>query len=83
LGGFCDRRVVVLHLAEIEKDPCVVDVPRELVDGLEALLDGGAPPRVPLGLLRVVPETRGERRVGERFEFCLQPWDVKETPLAP
>jgi hypothetical protein len=81
--GLGDRRVVFLGGAEVEEDFGVVDVAPELLEGLDGLLGDRTPACEGLGLLRVVPEPRGERLFSEALDFLLQLREVKGAPLAP
>jgi hypothetical protein len=83
LRAILDGAFVVLGLAEVEEHAGVVHVALELLETLEAALDGRAAARVRLRLLGVVPKPGGERGVREGLELRLQSRDVKETPLAP
>jgi hypothetical protein len=65
--------LVVLGRAEIEQDDRVVEVPRELLDGLDLLLDGRPLSGDGLRLLLVVPEARRERLLLEPVNLRLQP----------
>jgi hypothetical protein len=78
-----DGRLVVALGPEVQKDDGVVQVPRQLLDGAEMLLDRGALAGDDLRLLLVVPETGGERLLLEPVDFRLQLRQVKDAPLAP
>jgi hypothetical protein len=77
-----DDAFVFLRHAELEELLRVVDVSGELLRRLDALLDRRTLPRDRLGLLRIVPEPRGERGLVEAFDVSLQLRDVKDAPLA-
>ena len=55
----------------------------ELLGELELRLDLRALAQDGLGLVVVVPEARGERRLGQIFEHAFELRDVKDAPLAP
>jgi hypothetical protein len=74
--------VVVLGRAELEELLRVVDVPRELLDLLDELLDARALAIDRLRLLRVLPEPWGERLFVQAIDILLQLRDVKDAPLA-
>jgi hypothetical protein len=82
LRHLLDDGVVLLRRAELEQLLRVRDVARELLDRRDLLLEVRALPRDPLGLLRVVPESRRERRFVETLDVLLQLRDVKDAPLA-
>jgi hypothetical protein len=82
-GDLVDDPVVFFLRAEIEQLFRVVDVARELLDGLDGLLDARAFARDGLSLLLVVPKSGSERRLVELVDFRLQFRDVKDAPLAP
>jgi hypothetical protein len=74
--------LVLLRDAELEELLRVLDVPRELLGGLELLLDPGALSGDDLRLLGVVPEPRREGLLVQPFDFPLELRDVKDAPLA-
>jgi hypothetical protein len=81
--GLGDDPGVVLRGAELEEDARVVDVPDELLDALDLLLEPGALARDGLRLVRVVPETGGQRLLLQSVDLGLEPGKVKDAPLAP
>jgi hypothetical protein len=74
---------VVLRGAELEKDSGVVDVPDELFDALDLLLEAGALARDGLGFFGVVPEAGRQRLLLQAVDLGLEPRKVKDAPLAP
>src|ERR1700690_974690 len=80
--GFGDRWLVARFNAEIEEHLRVLDVLRELLEGVDVLLDPRAFARELLRFLMVVPKTRNECLLTELIDFALQPRYVKDAPLA-
>jgi hypothetical protein len=78
-----DRGLVVLRRAELEQDDGVVQVPRQLLDRPDVLLDRRPLAGDRLRLLLVVPEAGGERLLLEPVDLGLQLRQVKDAPLAP
>jgi hypothetical protein len=81
--GLGDDGVVVLGGAELQQDSGVLDVPRQLLDVGDLLLDAGPLAGDGLRLLLVVPEAGRERQLFEAVDLRLQPGEVKDAPLAP
>jgi hypothetical protein len=77
-----DDGVVLLGGAELEELLRVVDVPRELLDELDGLLDRRPLAVDGLRLLRVVPEAGGERGLVQAIDLVAKLRDVKDAPLA-
>ncbi len=82
LGLGNDGRVVLAR-SEVEEHLGVLDVPPELLERGERLLEPGALAGHHLRLLRVVPEAGRQRRLAEALDLALQPVGVKGAPLAP
>jgi hypothetical protein len=81
--GLGDGRLVVLGRPELEQDARVLEVARQLLDAPDLLLDPGAATGDALGLLLIVPETRGEGQLLEPVDLRLELREVKDAPLAP
>jgi hypothetical protein len=77
------RGLVVLGRAQLEQDPRVVEVARQLLDARDLRLEGGALAGDDLRLLLVVPEPRGQGLLLELVYLALEPGEVKDAPLAP
>jgi hypothetical protein len=67
-----DGRLVVLGGPEVEQDDRVVQVPRELLDAADLLLERGSSPRDDLRLLLIVPEAGRERLLLELVYLRLE-----------
>lgn len=79
---FFDDGVVLLGDPELEELLRVFDVARQLLGRLDLLLDVRPLTRDLLGLLRIVPKPRSERRLVQAIDLLLQLRDVKDAPLA-
>jgi hypothetical protein len=81
--GFGDRCLVLLRRAQFEKDGDVVGIARELVDGVQLLLEARALAVDCLGLFCVVPKPGRESFLLECLNLGSALGDVKDAPLAP
>jgi hypothetical protein len=82
-GGLGDRRLVVLGGAEVQQDDRVVQVPRQLLDARELLLEAGALAVDDLRRLLILPEAGRERLLLELVYLRFELRKVKDAPLAP